>query len=162
MDATVLSPLVPALTTEVGRSFELSTGPLMAVAASSIVVLLILIIRFKLHAFFALVIISVLTALAAGIAVEEVVDVVIGGFSTTVGNVALLVGFGAVLGRLVEVSGGAQVLADKMLDTFGERRAPLALGVASMFYAFPIFLDAGFIVMLPIIYTVARRLQAAS
>src|SRR5690625_7612681 len=45
-----------------------------------------------------------------------------------------------------------------MLDTFGERRAPLALAVASLFYAFPIFLDAGFIVMLPVIYTVARRL----
>src|SRR5690625_7678208 len=45
-----------------------------------------------------------------------------------------------------------------MLDTFGERRAPLALAVASVFYAFPIFLDAGFIVMLPVIYTVARRL----
>src|SRR5699024_10122813 len=41
---------------------------------------------------------------------------------------------------------------------FGERRAPLALAVASLFYAFPIFLDAGFIVMLPVIYTVARRL----
>lgn len=159
MNATTLSPLVPSLTSEVSRNFELSTGPLMAVAASSIVVLLILIIKFKLHAFFALVIISVLTALAAGIAVEEVVDVVVGGFGNTVGNVALLVGFGAVLGRLVEVSGGAQVLADKMLNTFGEKKAPLALGIASIFYAFPIFLDAGFIVMLPIIYTVARRLQ---
>src|SRR5690625_6817423 len=66
--------------------------------------------------------------------------------------------FRSVLGRLVEVTGGAQVLADKMLDTFGERRAPLALAVAYLFYAFPIFLDAGFIVMLPVIYTVARRL----
>lgn len=56
------------------------------------------------------------------------------------------------------MTGGAQVLADKMLDRFGEKRAPLALAVASLFYAFPIFLDAGFIVMLPIIYTVARRL----
>ncbi|HIY24102.1 MAG TPA: GntP family permease, partial [Candidatus Brachybacterium merdigallinarum] len=58
----------------------------------------------------------------------------------------------------IEVTGGAQVLADKMLDTFGEKRAPLALAVASLLYAFPIFLDAGFIVMLPVIYTVARRL----
>ena len=131
MDDMVLSPQTPLLTAEVSRSFELSPGPLMAIAAASIL-LLVLIIRFKLHAFFALVIISVLTALAAGIAVEEVVDVVVGGFGNTVGNVALLVGFGAVLGRLVEVSGGAQVLADKMLSTFGEKRAPFALGVASM------------------------------
>lgn len=159
MTVTSLHAPVPVLSVDVARSFEPSTGPLMAIAAAAIAVLLILIIRFKIHAFFALVIISILTALAAGIAAEEVVGVVVTGFGNTVGNVALLVGFGAVLGRLVEVSGGAQVLADKMLDTFGEHRAPLALGVASMLYAFPIFLDAGFIVMLPIIYTVARRLQ---
>lgn len=151
--------MTPVLSAEIGRSFELSPGPLMAIAVASIAILLVLIIKFRLHAFFALVIISLVTALAAGIAVEEVVGVVVSGFGDTVGNVALLVGFGAVLGRLVEVSGGAQVLADKMLDTFGEKRAPFALGVASMFYAFPIFLDAGFIVMLPIIYTVARRLE---
>lgn len=151
--------IAPVLTEEVSRSFELSTGAMMAVAIAAITVLLILIIKFKLHAFFALIIVSLATALGAGIQVNEVVDVVIEGFGDTVADVALLVGFGAVLGRLVEVSGGAQVLADKMLDLFGERRAPFALGVASMLYAFPIFLDAGFIVMLPIIYTVARRLK---
>ncbi|MFC0675897.1 GntP family permease [Brachybacterium hainanense] len=140
---------------------ERPTALLIAIAVVAIAALLLLIIKAKMHAFFALIIVSVATALAAGIGVADTVDVIIGGFSKTVGTVALLVGFGAVLGRLVEVSGGAQVLADKMLDTFGERKAPLALGVASMFYAFPIFLDAGFIVMLPIIYTVARRLRGS-
>ncbi|QNN82556.1 GntP family permease [Brachybacterium sp. Z12] len=131
---------------------------LLTIAVVAIVLLLVLIIKARLHAFFSLLIIAVATGLAAGIGVGDVIDVVIAGFSTTVGTVALLVGFGAVLGRLVEITGGAQVLADKMLDTFGEKRAPLALSVASLFYAFPIFLDAGFIVMLPVIYTVARRL----
>ena len=131
---------------------------LLTIAVVAIVMLLVLIIRTRLHAFFSLLIIAVATGLAAGIGVGDVIDVVIDGFSSTVGTVALLVGFGAVLGRLIEISGGAQVLADKMLDTFGEKRAPLALSVASLFYAFPIFLDAGFIVMLPVIYTVARRL----
>ena len=131
---------------------------LLTIAVVAIAVLLFLIIKTRLHAFFSLLIVAVLTGLAAGIGVGDVIDVVIGGFSTTVGTVALLVGFGAVLGRLIEITGGAQVLADKMLDAFGEKRAPLALAVASLFYAFPIFLDAGFIVMLPVIYTVARRL----
>ncbi len=134
---------------------------LIGIAVVAIALLLVLIIKVKLHAFFALIIISIATALAAGIGIADVVGVIIAGFSTTVGTVALLVGFGAVLGRLVEVSGGAQVLADKMLDKFGEKKAPLALGIASFFYAFPIFLDAGFIVMLPIIYTVARRLRGS-
>ncbi|MDN5601643.1 MAG: GntP family permease [Brachybacterium sp.] len=131
---------------------------LLAIAVVAIAVLLVLIIKVRLHAFFSLLIVAVATGLAAGIGVGDVIDVVIDGFGSTVGTVALLVGFGAVLGRLVEVTGGAQVIADKMLDTFGEARAPLALSVASLFYAFPIFLDAGFIVMLPVIYTVARRL----
>lgn len=131
---------------------------LVAIALVAIAVLLFLIIKVRLHAFFSLIVVSVLTGLAAGIGMGDVVSVVIAGFSTTVGTVALLVGFGAVLGRLVEMTGGAQVLADKMLQRFGEKKAPLALAVASLFYAFPIFLDAGFIVMLPIIYTVARRL----
>ncbi|MGP9602353.1 GntP family permease [Brachybacterium sp. AOP42-E1-35] len=131
---------------------------LLTIAVVAIVILLVLIIKARLHAFFSLLIVAVGTGLAAGIGVGDVISVVIAGFSTTVGTVALLVGFGAVLGRLIEITGGAQVLADKMLDTFGEARAPLALSVASLFYAFPIFLDAGFIVMLPVIYTVARRL----
>ena len=131
---------------------------LIVIAVVAIAVLLFLIIKVRLHAFFSLIVVSVLTGLAAGISMGDVVTVVIAGFSNTVGTVALLVGFGAVLGRLVEMTGGAQTLADKMLERFGEKRAPLALAVASLFYAFPIFLDAGFIVMLPIIYTVARRL----
>ncbi|MDF2824315.1 MAG: permease [Mycobacterium sp.] len=137
---------------------ERPTALLVVIAVVAIALLLFLIIKVRLHAFFSLVVVSVLTGLAAGISMGDVVSVVIAGFSNTVGSVALLVGFGAVLGRLLEMTGGAQVLADKMLSTFGERRAPLALAVASLFYAFPIFLDAGFIVMLPIIYTVARRL----
>jgi gluconate:H+ symporter, GntP family len=131
---------------------------LVVIAVVAIAVLLLLIIKVRLHAFFSLIVVSVLTGLAAGISMGDVVSVVIAGFSNTVGTVALLVGFGAVLGRIVEMTGGAQTLADKMLERFGEKRAPLALAVASLFYAFPIFLDAGFIVMLPIIYTVARRL----
>ena len=131
---------------------------LLTIAVVAIVLLLFLIIKMRLHAFFSLLIIAIATGLAAGIGVGDVVAVVIDGFSSTVGTVALLVGFGAVMGRLIEITGGAQVLADAMLRRFGEKRAPLALAVASLFYAFPIFLDAGFIVMLPIIYTVARRL----
>ena len=70
---------------------------------------------------------------------------------------ALLVGFGVMLGRLLEVTGGAQVLADTLINRFGEKRAPFALGVAALIFGFPIFFDAGLVVFLPIILTVARR-----
>ena len=79
------------------------------------------------------------------------------GFGGTLGAVALLVGFGVMLGRLLEVTGGAQVLADTLINRFGEKRAPFALGVAALIFGFPIFFDAGLVVFLPIILTVARR-----
>lgn len=71
--------------------------------------------------------------------------------------VALLVGFGAMIGRLLEVTGGAQVLADRLVAQVGEQRAPFALGVASLLFGFPNFFDAGLAVILPIIFSVALR-----
>ncbi|MGQ4275327.1 GntP family permease [Terrihabitans sp. B22-R8] len=136
----------------------LGAGPLLLIAAAAIVFLLVLIIRFKMHAFLALILVSLLTAFAAGIAPEKVVPLLISGFGSTLGTVALLVGLGAMLGRLVEVSGGAQALADDLIRLFGEKRAPFALGVASLIFGFPIFFDAGLVVMLPIIFSVAKRL----
>ena len=82
----------------------------------------------------------------------------INGFGTTLGTVALLVGLGAMLGRIVETSGGAKVLADYLIGVFGEKRAPFALGLASLIFGFPIFFDAGLVVMLPVVFAVAHRL----
>ncbi|QBF47333.1 GntP family permease [Janibacter limosus] len=133
------------------------SGPLLAIAAAAVALLLLLIIRFKVHAFVALVLVSFLTALATKIAPADVVTTMTDGFGSTLASVALLVGLGAMIGRLLEVTGGAQVLADTLIARFGEHRAPLALGVASLLFGFPIFFDAGLVVMLPIIFSVARR-----
>ncbi|MCK6211923.1 GntP family permease [Georgenia sp. EYE_87] len=136
----------------------LGAGPLLGIAAGAIALILILVIRFKMHAFLTLILVSLLTAFATGIPANAIVDTMVSSFGGTLGSVALLVGLGAMLGKLVEHSGGAKVLADKMVDVFGERRAPFALGVASLLMGFPIFFDAGLIVMLPIVFAVARRL----
>ncbi|WP_049564889.1 GntP family permease [Streptomyces sp. SBT349] len=133
------------------------TATLLLIAAGAVALLLFLIMKLKLHAFVSLVLVSVITALAVGFPVAEIPDVLMFGFADTLGSVALLVAFGVMLGRLLEVSGGAQVLADTLINRFGERRAPLALGVAALLFGFPIFFDAGLVVFLPIILTVARR-----
>ncbi|REC94733.1 GntP family permease [Kushneria indalinina] len=136
----------------------MTAGPLLGIAAAAIAALLVLVIRFKLHAFLALILVSLITAFATGIPVNQIVPTLVNNFGKTLGAVALLVGLGAMLGRLVENSGGARVLADRMIELFGEKRAPLALGMASLLMGFPIFFDAGLIVMLPIVFAVARRL----
>lgn len=133
------------------------TATLLLIAVGAVAVLLVLILRFRLHAFVALVLVSLATALVTGIPFADVVPTLLEGFGSTLASVALLVGFGAMIGRLLEISGGAQVLADRLIAVFGERRAPLAVGVASLLFGFPIFFDAGLVVMLPIIFTVARR-----
>jgi len=130
---------------------------LLSVAASSIVALLLLIIKLRINAFVSLVLVSFCTAIIAGIPSEEVVPTLMSGFGGTLASVALLVGLGAMIGKLLEVSGGAQVLADKLIGKFGEKNAPLALGIASLIFGFPIFFDAGLIVMMPIIFSVAKR-----
>ncbi|MBA3309083.1 MAG: GntP family permease [Nocardioidaceae bacterium] len=134
-----------------------STTVLLLIAAAAVALLLFLIMKVKLHAFVSLVLVSVLTALAAGFPVGDIPDVLLFGFADTIGSVALLVGFGVMIGRLLEVTGGAQVLADTLINRFGEKRAPFALGVAALLFGFPIFFDAGLVVFLPIILTVARR-----
>ncbi|MDE1515519.1 MULTISPECIES: GntP family permease [Vibrio] len=130
---------------------------LLSVAVVAIIALLLLIIRFKIHAFAALTLVSLGTAIATGVASDQVVPTMMSGFGGTLASVALLVGLGAMIGKVLEVTGGAKVLADTLIGRFGEQRAPFALGVASLLFGFPIFFDAGLIVMMPIIFSVAKR-----
>ena len=130
---------------------------LIFIMISAIFLLLLLIMKFKVHAFVALIIVSILTALAAGIPVDKILPTLLSGFGNTLAAVALLVGLGAMIGRLLEITGGAKVLADTLINKFGEKNAPFALGVASLLFGFPIFFDAGLVVMLPIIFSVAKQ-----
>ncbi|MEV8239229.1 gluconate:H+ symporter [Microbacterium testaceum] len=137
----------------------LGTTPLLLIAAGAIALILVLIIWLKVHAFLALIIVSLVTAFAAGIPVSAVVKTLTDGFGGTLGTVALLVALGAMLGRLIEHSGGAQALADAFVRIFGEKRAPFALGIVSLILGFPMFFDAGLVMMLPIIFAIARRVS---
>jgi len=141
-----------------GWTQSLGAAPLLLIAAGAIALILVLVIRFKLHAFLTLVLVSLITAFATGIPSGAIVDVLLDGFGSTLASVALLVGLGAMLGKLIENSGGAAVLASTLISLFGEKRAPFALGVASLLMGFPMFFDAGLVVMLPIVFAVAARL----
>lgn len=137
----------------------LGAGPLLGIAAAAVALILFLVIKVRLHAFLVLILVSLLTAVVTGIPMNAIVnDVLVSNFGSTLGSVALLIGLGAILGRLIESSGGAKVIAEKMVSVFGEKRAAFALGLTSLILGFPIFFDAGLVVMLPIIFAVARRI----
>ncbi|MGQ8364760.1 GntP family permease [Glaciecola sp. 1036] len=129
----------------------------LAVALIAIAALLILIIFIRIHAFVSLICVSAFTAYLGGIPFDKIVSTMTAGFGSTLASVALLVGLGAMIGKLLDITGGAQVLADSLVSRFGAKNAPFALGIASLLFGFPIFFDAGLIVMLPVILSVAAR-----
>ncbi|MGR6741302.1 MULTISPECIES: GntP family permease [Microbacterium] len=140
----------------------LGAGPLLLIAVGAIALILFLIIVCKVHAFLTLIIVSLLTAFVAQVPVSAIAKTLTDGFGGTLAGVALLVALGAMLGRLIEHSGGAKSLADKFVEVFGEKRAPFALGIASLILGFPMFFDAGLVMMLPIIFAIARRVSKAN
>ena len=131
---------------------------LLFTGLAMILTLMFLVIVVRMHAFIALILVSLITAVFSGVNTADIVPVMLSGFGGTLAAVALLVGLGGMIGKLLDASGGAEVLAKRLVDLFGEQRAPLALGVASLLFGFPIFFDAGLIVMMPILLTVARKL----
>ncbi|MDR7161959.1 SLC13 family permease [Arthrobacter sp. BE255] len=136
---------------------HLSTAPLLLICAGAIAVLLFLILKVKMHAVVALLIVSVATAFATRIPTGSIMDLLLGGLGETLGDIAFLIAFGVMFARLIEFSGGTKVLVDALVGKLGEKRAPLALGIASLVFGIPIFFDAAFLVMLPLYLAVARR-----
>ena len=146
----------------------MSTIALLAIAAGGIGLLLLLIIRFKVHAFLALLIVSVLVGLAAGLPLATIpatddqpeqlgiIPAIIAGMGGTLGTVAILVALGAMLGKIIELSGGAESLAGRFTKLLGPKRIAGALTAAALVLAIPVFFDVGFIVLVPIIYGFAK------
>lgn len=130
----------------------MSTLALLGIAGASIALLLVLIIRFQLHAFVALMLVSLLVALATGVPVGDIIPTLIAGMGGTLGSVAILVALGAMLGRMIEISGGANVLAQYFTRILGPKRVPAALTAAALVLSIPVFFDVGFIILIPIIY----------
>ncbi|MFI8851370.1 GntP family permease [Streptomyces sp. NPDC053499] len=142
------------------------TGGLLTVAALGIALLLVLIIKVRLQPFVALLAVSIAVGLGAGLSVTELfgtvqksdaVSMIESGMGGILGHVAIIIGLGTMLGAILEVSGGAEALSARLLGLFGERRAPLAMGLTGLIFGIPVFFDVGIFVLAPIIYAAAKR-----
>ncbi|WP_329116622.1 GntP family permease [Streptomyces sp. NBC_01353] len=142
------------------------TAGLLTVAALGIALLLVLIIKVRLQPFVALLAVSISVGLAAGLSVTELFGTVQRSAATSVietgmggilGHVAIIIGLGTMLGAILEVSGGAEVLSSRLLNLFGEKRAPLAMGLTGLIFGIPVFFDVGIFVLAPIVYAAAKR-----
>ncbi|MFF8900019.1 GntP family permease [Streptomyces lydicus] len=142
------------------------TAGLLTVAALGIALLLVLIIKVRLQPFVALLGVSIAVGLAAGLSVTELfgtvqksdaVSLIETGMGGILGHVAIIIGLGTMLGAILEVSGGAEVLSARLLRLFGEKRAPLAMGMTGLIFGIPVFFDVGIFVLAPIVYAAAKR-----
>ncbi|GAA2241518.1 gluconate:H+ symporter [Streptomyces amakusaensis] len=142
------------------------TAGLLTVAALGIALLLVLIIKIRLQPFVALLAVSIAVGLAAGLSVTELFgtvqrsaaeSVIETGMGGILGHVAIIIGLGTMLGAILEVSGGAEVLSNRLLGVFGEKRAPLAMGVTGVIFGIPVFFDVGIFVLAPLVYAAAKR-----
>ncbi len=137
---------------------SVATSPtyLACVVIAAVATLLALIIKWKQQPFVALLLVSMATALAAGMPPEKVMACIEKGMGGTLGFIAVVVGLGAMFGQLLESSGGAERLTLTLLRVFGKERASWAMSLAGFLVAIPVFFDVGFIILVPLVYSLAR------
>ncbi|MFK4098768.1 SLC13 family permease [Streptomyces sp. NPDC019531] len=134
----------------------MSHAALLTIAVAGVATLLLLILRAKVQPFVALMVVSVGVALAAGVPAADLVKTIEDGMGATLGHIATIIALGAMIGRIIELSGGAHAFAHSLIEKFGSRRTPLALTVAGFVLGIPVFFEVGLIILMPIAYGVAR------
>jgi Gnt-I system low-affinity gluconate transporter len=129
----------------------------LVIVAVGVLALLILILRIKLPAFVALLIVSTGVGLALGMQPAAVLVSIRDGMASTLGFIAVVVGLGAMFGALLEFAGGVQAIADRLVGSMGQSRALWALGVAGLLVGIPVFFDVGFIILVPLLQQLCER-----
>ena len=127
--------------------------PLIALAVG-IIILFILIIVFKLNAFLSLMISAIFVGLFQGMEPLEIVKSIESGLGGTLGHLAIIIGLGAILGKLISEGGGANRIATTLIKVFGEKRVDWAICVASFLLGIILFYEVSYILIIPIVYTV--------
>jgi gluconate transporter len=123
---------------------------------AAIGVLLLLMLRFKLNAFLALIVTALGTGLALGMPVDAVIKSVEKGVGSTLGQLALVIGFGAMLGELLAESGAIQQVSTRLIDFFGEKYIQWAVLLSAFVVGIPMFYNAAFVILIPIVYSLAK------
>ena len=134
----------------------MSAPALLGIAIGAIALLLLLVIRVRMSAFVAMLLVSFGTAIAAGIPIANVIPTMTDGMGKTLSSVMIVVGLGAMLGRLIEAAGGADALAQRFSAVLGPKRVVAAVTAAAFILGIPVFFDVGFIILAPIVFGFAR------
>ena len=129
---------------------------LLLYALAAVSALILLIARFKLHPFIALVSVSLAMGVAAGMPLGAAVKAFQDGVGNVLGFIAVVVGLGTMLGKMMAESGAATRIATTLIDFFGERRVHWAIMFVAFIVGIPVFFQVGFVLLIPLVFTIAR------
>lgn len=132
---------------------------LIGILVFAIVFIVFAITRLKIHAFLALSLASVLVALLTKIPLENIGKILENGVGGTLGFLAIIISCGAILGKMLEISGGAKVIANSLLSLLGKKRADVAMMLVGFIAGIPVFVEVGFVLLAPLIFVVAKQMQ---
>ena len=135
----------------------MSTAALLLLTAAAVGFLLLLVVVLRLHAFVALLVTSLLVALVGGIPLNEIAALIQSNMGSTLGYIAVVIGLGAMFGEMLQRSGGANAIAEWMVRTCGDHRAPWALALTGLIVSVPVFFDVALVVLLPLTANLARK-----
>ncbi|PHM27046.1 gluconate transporter [Xenorhabdus ehlersii] len=135
----------------------MSTVTLVLTAIGSVLLLLFLVMKARLHAFIALMMVSVGAGIFSGMPLEKITQTMQEGMAGTLGFLAIVVALGAMFGKILHETGALDQTAVKLLGSFGEKRANYALGVAGLVCALPLFFDVAVVLLIGVVFAVARR-----
>ena len=130
---------------------------LLLYALVAVTTLIVLIARMKLHPFVALVVVSLGMGVAAGMAPLGAVKSFQDGVGNALGFIAIVVGLGTMLGKIMAESGAATRIATTLIARFGERRVDWAMMFVALIVGIPVFFQVGFVLLVPLVFTIARR-----
>ena len=120
-----------------------------------ILLLFLLIAQFKLNAFISFIIVSLVVGVAEGMDFLKVLDSIQVGVGKTLGSLIMILGFGAMLGKLVADSGAAQRITTKLVDKFGKKNIQWAVVLTGFIVGIPMFYSVGFVILVPLVFTIA-------
>ncbi|WP_075257768.1 GntP family permease [Herbaspirillum camelliae] len=130
---------------------------LLVYALVAVIALIVLIAKFKMNPFIVLIVVSLVLGLAVGMPMGNIVKAFETGVGNALGHIALVVGLGTMLGKMMAESGGAERIANTMIKAFGEKNVHWAMMVVAFIVGLPVFFEVGFVLLVPIAFNVAKR-----
>lgn len=122
-----------------------------------VVLLISLVLKTKVHAFLALIISASVAGIVGGMAPLEVSGTISDGFGSTLGSIGIVIGFGVMMGAILEASGAAETLAYSLIKLVGKKKEEWAMAIAGFIISIPIFVDSAFVILTPLVKSLSRK-----